>query len=534
MTPGLLLLATLACQLAQPQTYSIRGVVVDAVNNRPLAKTHVSVALTTSRATRAQQTITLRDGRFDFNGLPAGKYTLTAERIGYQRQNFNQRSLGNRYSTAIVVSADEPPPPDLVFRLVPGGVITGKITDPKGDPIPGLFVQALQIAGTGAARHVLRITGEYTDDRGIYRIANLAKGPHVVVATGNAARRNPLASVEPMAIPPTYFPGVSDAESSERVDVRAASESKADFVVHPVPAATLEVKLSSGFQSGSARDSVALALPGAFGPTIWSGWSSNFQASNQGATFADLPEGRYRAAVYHAGTRATGFQMIDVTAPVTHVTLADTPPVEVQVSLAIEGQSASGIRNGPYTVSFLSLDNRTTVSRIIPAPSTRLPMPPLEPGLYQPTVTRGSQPLPPIAMKARGEGATVVGAALQVPETGKIELDLVLDASAADVAGKASTADGKPAMGALVLLLRKSDWTIAGAYRTDQTDSDGSFLWKAVPRGDYLMVALDEANYLDYLDPASLSPLLPLAEPVTVAASSAPVHITARSLKPRQ
>ena len=72
--------------------------------------------------------------------------------------------------------------------------------------------------------------------------------------------------------------------------------------------------------------------------------------------------------------------------------------------------------------------------------------------------------------------------------------------TAQDLTGRLSTLDGKPQPGILVMAPSDS-WQVSGMYRVDQTDSDGTFMWANVPKGDYLMFAFEKGMPTDYDDP---------------------------------
>lgn len=110
--------------------------------------------------------ITGPDGRFRFEGVKAGKYRLTAERTGYVRQSYRQRSLNSNLSTA-VVTGDEQATENLVFGVIPGSVISGAVGDSHGNVVPGMRVMAYSVFGFRDSRHLG--TGFHvaiTDDRG--------------------------------------------------------------------------------------------------------------------------------------------------------------------------------------------------------------------------------------------------------------------------------------------------------------------------------------------------------------------------------
>jgi hypothetical protein len=74
---------------------------------------------------------------------------------------------------------------------------------------------------------------------------------------------------------------------------------------------------------------------------------------------------------------------------------------------------------------------------------------------------------------------------------------------------------GVPQVGAFVLLMPKNP-SERWAYRSDQTDSDGSFRLAAIPSGDYFLIALSEGVDVVYRD-AKVAAIL--------AKAGKPVHI---------
>ena len=80
------------------------------------------------------------NGKFVFEDVLPGRYTLSAERTGFLRQNYGARGAAPGSPGVVLTLAAGQIMKDLNFKLVPQGVIAGRVTDSDGDPMPGLEV----------------------------------------------------------------------------------------------------------------------------------------------------------------------------------------------------------------------------------------------------------------------------------------------------------------------------------------------------------------------------------------------------------
>ena len=110
-------------------TGRIRGRVVAADTGAPLRR-----ALVYLGSSRNNRTIsTDADGRFDVANLPDGSYFLTVARNGYASMQFGQRRPFEPGRTLEIANGQLIDRVD--FALPRGGVITGRVTDPLGEPV---------------------------------------------------------------------------------------------------------------------------------------------------------------------------------------------------------------------------------------------------------------------------------------------------------------------------------------------------------------------------------------------------------------
>ncbi|HKN16948.1 MAG TPA: carboxypeptidase-like regulatory domain-containing protein, partial [Candidatus Sulfotelmatobacter sp.] len=110
--------------------YRIAGTVVSRADSRPLTRSRVTIR-DAKNPKKFEFVITSEDGKYEFTGLPAGKYSLTGAKRGFISASYDQH---DEFSTAIVTGAGIDTE-HLVLRLAPDAVIAGKVLDEAGDPV---------------------------------------------------------------------------------------------------------------------------------------------------------------------------------------------------------------------------------------------------------------------------------------------------------------------------------------------------------------------------------------------------------------
>ncbi len=163
------------------------GQVVDADTGRPVAGAVVTLGggppVQIAQATAGGQpspqptSLTNAQGHFLFRDLAKSTYTLSMQAPGYLNSSYGQRRPDGGPSRSVDL-ADGQRAIDVVIRAWRVGVITGRIVDETGDPVVNTTVRAVRKEGGG------RLTMGFqapTDDRGIYRLANLVPGEYLVM-----------------------------------------------------------------------------------------------------------------------------------------------------------------------------------------------------------------------------------------------------------------------------------------------------------------------------------------------------------------
>ena len=213
---------------------SIRGQVIDASTGAPVANATVSVSLQYARASRSVQADAA--GEYVIEQLPAGMLTVGARK--------DQTYSGGRYGQRSPDSAEQPfdladgeHATGVELRLWRSAVISGRVTDGTGRPIPGVAVQSLRLGIVGGVRYLRSGVQARTDSTGRYRIERIWPGTYGVALVSTAAdgyEQGGGASVAFAGYPTTFHPAASSTGGATLMDLGAGEEREGiDFTVTP-------------------------------------------------------------------------------------------------------------------------------------------------------------------------------------------------------------------------------------------------------------------------------------------------------------
>jgi protocatechuate 3,4-dioxygenase beta subunit len=175
--------------------------------------------------------VTDDEGRYTFTALPAGRYTIRANKGGYVNAAFGQKGLNQPVPPVILRDGESLT--GLTIVLPRGSAITGRVTDEFGDPVLQAQVQAMrfQYSPDGDRRVVPAGAAATTDDLGPFRLYGLMPGDYVISAsTRSAIQFTPRSSDQrPRDEPeegyaPTFYPGTSNAADAQPLSVGLSQE----------------------------------------------------------------------------------------------------------------------------------------------------------------------------------------------------------------------------------------------------------------------------------------------------------------------
>jgi hypothetical protein len=164
-------------------------------------------------------------GRFNFTGIPAGRYSVSALTPGYvspEDGNFP----GMRGKTLNLTDGEKVENVDLDIKR--GGVIAGRVADSQGRPVIEERVNLSKLDATNRPRGAFNYSQNFdmyqTDDRGLYRIYGLPEGRYIV-SVGQAEGTGSATNTMRREFYPRVFYSNATIESEAKViEVSEGSE----------------------------------------------------------------------------------------------------------------------------------------------------------------------------------------------------------------------------------------------------------------------------------------------------------------------
>jgi hypothetical protein len=398
----------------------------------------------------------------------------------------------------------------------------------------------------------MRGGGARTDDRGMYELPNLSPGEYRVsvraqpwyAANAQAGRGNDSdgASLDPsldFAYPATWFPGVSDPGLAETIVLHAGDTRQADFHLVPIPSIHMRILAPPRVSNGPNTPPVPTfpiiqqVNSGGGGPNFVQ-ISTRFDQQGQ-VEVGGLTPGLYQIRL--AGPNQEGHvALVEVNANSARTIDLSGPSRDMaRITLRLDGladsdPNPSAGRNGGVQVTLIDTDtHRGSFSsngnegggpalgrrdQRDPSADRILEVPP---GRYE-VVLQGRPNIFLTGLTAKG--AEAVGRYVTVG-AGDSTLTVHVASGRASLSGVA-TLDGKPSVGAMVLLvpITIEDRNSITVLRQDQTNTDGSFDLANIIPGQYILVAIDHGWQINWGDSSTLRRYLMQGAPVDLKSSA--------------
>ena len=242
-------------------TGRIAGTVTDATSGKPVKSAELLLLPAAGQGQRLTNwTRTDAQGRFEYKGLTAQRYTLRFQAQRFVTLEYGQKRPGES-GTQIQLRDGEDYRADM--KLPRAAAIEGTLLDEFGEPAPSVLVQVAQKQYV-AGRHRLmpigsRIPTAPTDDRGHYRVSNIPPGEYYIAALSGAYTE----ASEVGGFAPTYYPGTTDSGGATAVTVAfGADTTGTTFPLAPTKTLTVRgTMVDSTGKPVTGRGTLWLATP---------------------------------------------------------------------------------------------------------------------------------------------------------------------------------------------------------------------------------------------------------------------------------
>lgn len=516
---------------AAQTSYSIRGVVVSAKSGKPLDRAAVTLyavdSATQQSGAKIADVTTGEDGTFDFEHLHAGKYNLRAARRGYDAASYDE----HEGFYAAVVAGPGLDTSDVRFPLLPAAVISGTVTDDAGDPVRNAGVVLYRKYSFDGLGKITQAASQQTNDIGEFEFARLAPGDYFAsvsatpwYATRPQPRRdaqgNPITESQPerspldVAYPLTFYPDTDDADSATPIPVRPGDHVQVNFSLRAQPAVHLYLRIPEADQKrGFMFPQITQNLFGQQAAVQIAGGS----ISPGLAEISGLAPGRYELHFPGANGWMSSESDIDLAADTTIDGPAADPGVEITGKIETTNGEAPP---GPIYVLFRDASN-TYHQAGNTAKDGTFKLDSIAAGTYDMLVNGPGARYSVVSMSA--DGASVDGRQIKVGSN-PVNLALVITQSSAALEGYASK-NGKPAEGAMIVLVPRNPGANLELFRRDESNTDGSFVLLNVAPGAYTLVAIEDGWQIDWARPEVIARYLPRGVRVEVGLAQKTINL---------
>jgi hypothetical protein len=528
-------------QHAQSATATIEGFVVRAGTNEPISRARVTTLKMTGPGGAPipqgprqpiPAVITDSQGHFVLRDLDPGSYSLTAQRNGFARQVYGERAPGRPGTPLNIVTGQTLQ--DVVFRLIPGGTISGRVSDTTGEPIAGMTVQLVKsLYDPDGKRTFQTAESARTDDRGEYRMYWITPGRYYLNVSPRPAF--PIYPTINEVIEPgyvlTYYPGTVDPSRAEAIDVKPGAELNAvDFTLDQKPLFRVRGRIFDA-RTGQFPRNATVSLNArdptggfAFGPS-----PVNYSAVNGTFEIRDVPPGSYRlralaidprtSATYAEVARNSVQVPVDVTtADLENLVLALTSGFQLQGRVSLDGEVLAKLPDIDRTAVWL-----TPIEPIAFGPPEKqlkadgvFTIEDIPAGEYRVIV----RPMPVNTfIESIRMGQTDVSSGITISGPVSDPLEIVLSTKGGLIEGTIADKDQKPMPGIQAVLIPDRQRDRRDLYRFATTDQNGHFTMRVIAPGDYKIFAWEDLEPGAYNDPDFVRKYEALATPVKVSES---------------
>ena len=497
------------------EKYTLRGTVINSLTGEPIRGALVQIYFIGQTSM-----LTGPDGKFQFDGLPAGQTTITVRKPGFfTEEEIHPAGGGQRLATT------GPNASPIVLKLIPEGVIYGKISKDDGEPIEGLPIQLLVQRLQKGRKVWEERSGATTDEEGMFRIAELYPGNYFLSAGPSRAPvifPSKLSHTGAQGIPVTFYPSGSDLAAAVPIPITPGKRFEVNLSLSPRPFYRV-----SGMVAGYGQGQyVSLQVLDSTGKSVAN--NSRFDSASGSFQILSLPAGAYALRADSPGAQG---QAVTATVPLIvnsdlsglHIMLMPTGSIPIRMRLIAsrtDSEKLSEQENwSPAYVQLVSRNNGLTEMRygaqqVGERGNPSLQLQNIAPGTYEVEINPNGM----FYVQSATSGTTnLLESSLSVAPGGSVQpIEIVMRDDVASLSGNVSS-DSQPLNATVLAIPERS----SAQPFLQPADSNGIFQFAFLPPGAYKVLAVDHAEQLEYSNPDVLRKYLSKARETTLSADQA-------------
>jgi protocatechuate 3,4-dioxygenase beta subunit len=208
-------------EVQKAEAGTIQGRIVSETTGEPIRKARVLLNRIGESRREPYSTTTSEDGRFTLRDVEPGKYRLLATKNGYAKIQFGV-SGPSRQETTLSLDPGQLLR-DVVLRMVPQAVISGRVVSEDGEPAERVGVQVLRYRYFNGKRQLLPVGFANTNDTGEYRVFGLSPGRYYLRVAPQTEVDLPNIGGGWQTYAPAYYPSANDPAGAKALELSAGA-----------------------------------------------------------------------------------------------------------------------------------------------------------------------------------------------------------------------------------------------------------------------------------------------------------------------
>jgi hypothetical protein len=481
---------------------TISGMVVKLAGSEPLKSATVQLQSLQDLA-HTISVVTDMGGRFELKGIDPGRFRLKVSRTGFVTQEYGQKTP-NDPGAEIRLSPGQTIR-DLLFRLIPWGIIAGRVLDEEGEPLPWAQVSALREVYSSGKRKLSSEALVSTNDLGEYRLFGLKPGRYFVSAkykpgqhvVGRGEVREDDADDSRPEFMPIYYPDSPDPTRASTITLKAGEEIPAvEILLHPVTTFRIRGRVYNMVAGRRSNTGVILQLEQRNSDAAWGQPNHQAIVENADGSFEIAPvlPGSYTLSAFwfEDGRRYQARQSVEVgNADVESANLAIMPGTTLPGRIVWDGKPAMG--RDELLVGIAPADSRISFNAPARVMGSSFVLKDVFEGTYRLGVIGQSKDC--YLKSIRHGSSDALDTSFTVVRGTQSPLEVTISSRGARVQGAVTDKDKLPVTGVWVVLVPdEARRDQSRLYQKVAADQYGHYLLRGIAPGDYKIFCWEEVE----------------------------------------